>query len=78
MPYLFQLYVPDADAAFAAAVEAGCTVVFPLADQFWGDRYGQVADPFGVRWAIATRKEDLTREELQQRQAAAFGGGSCG
>jgi hypothetical protein len=47
----------------------------PLSDQFWGDRYGQVKDPFGYRWAIATRKEELTPAEMQQRAAKMFGGG---
>jgi len=46
----------------------------PIADQFWGDRYGVVTDPTGFRWPIATRKETLTSEELQKRQAAMFGG----
>lgn len=46
------LQVDDADAWFARAVDAGATVRMPLADQFWGDRYGQVDDPFGHRWSI--------------------------
>jgi hypothetical protein len=46
----------------------------PLADQFWGDRYGHLKDPFGFTWSIATRKENPTPEEIQKRQAAAFGG----
>ena len=46
------LHVDDADAWFTRAVEAGCTVKMPLADQFWGDRYGQVQDPFGHSWSI--------------------------
>ncbi len=49
------LYVADADRLFQQAVEAGAQVVFPLADQFWGDRYGIVQDPYGHRWSIATR-----------------------
>jgi uncharacterized glyoxalase superfamily protein PhnB len=48
---------------------------FPLADQFWGARYGHVKDPFGFTWAISTAIEDLTPEEMQQRQAKAFTGG---
>lgn len=75
-PIVLHLYVPDADAAFAQAVAAGCEVKFPLADQFWGSRYGHVRDPFGFTWAIATQREDLTPEELRQRQAKAFGGGA--
>ena len=73
-PFVLNLYVPDADATFAQATAAGCQATMPLADQFWGDRYGQVRDPFGFTWAIASRKEDLTPEELHQRQAAMFGG----
>jgi PhnB protein len=75
MPFLLHLYVPDADAVWSQAVAAGCEVMMPLADQFWGDRYGHVRDPFGMLWAIATRKEELTPEELAQRQRQAFGGG---
>jgi len=52
-------------------------VVFPLQDQFWGDRYGQLRDPSGFVWAIVTHIEDLTPEEVQQRAAAAFGGGNA-
>ncbi|HWB85876.1 MAG TPA: VOC family protein [Bryobacteraceae bacterium] len=72
LPLVLHLYVADADKAFAQATAAGCEVVMPLADQFWGDRYGHVRDPFGFVWAIATHKEELTPEEMQQRQAQAF------
>lgn len=61
------LWVQDVDAAFARAVAAGATVLMPVGDQFWGDRYGMVSDPFGHTWAIATRKEDLTSEEMMRR-----------
>ena len=73
-PVVLNLYVPDADATWAQALAAGCKERFPLQDQFWGDRYGQVTDPFGFAWAIVTHKEDLTPEELAERQAKAFGG----
>lgn len=73
-PITLHLYVPDADATFAQATAAGCKVAMPLADQFWGDRYGQVEDPKGFRWSIATRKENLTPEEMAKRQKAMFGG----
>jgi PhnB protein len=73
-PLTIHLYVPDADATFAKAAAAGCTVTMPLSDQFWGDRYGQVRDPNGFTWAIATRKEIPTQEEMAQRQKAMFGG----
>jgi PhnB protein len=75
LPLVLTLYVPDADATWAQALGAGCQVVFPISDQFWGDRYGQVRDPFGLVWAIASKKEELTQEELQERQAKAFAGG---
>ena len=76
LPFVMHLYVPDADAAWAQAVSAGCEVVFPIADQFWGDRYGHVKDPFGFVWGIASRKEDLTPEQAQERMRQAFGGGA--
>ena len=75
LPFHLHLYVPDADATWNQAVAAGCEVVMPIADQFWGDRYGHVRDPFGFLWSIATRKEELTPQELQERQAKAFGEG---
>ena len=61
------LYVPDVDATFKAAIDAGAEVKMPVADQFWGDRYGMLADPFGHWWAIATHKEDLSPEEMERR-----------
>ena len=74
-PFSLHLYVTDADAVWNQAVAAGCEIVMPLADQFWGDRYGHVKDPFGFTWSIATRKDNLTPAEIQERQAKAFGGG---
>lgn len=72
-PVTIHLYVTDADAAFARAVEAGATVTMPLMNMFWGDRYGQLVDPFGHQWSIAEHLEDLTREQMQQRMAAMCG-----
>jgi PhnB protein len=63
------LYVRDVDALFGRAVDAGATVLMPVADQFWGDRYGILKDPFGHRWSIASRIEDLSPRALQQRAA---------
>jgi PhnB protein len=60
------LYVKDADAAFAQAVAAGASVKMPLADMFWGDRYGVLTDPFGHQWSIATHVRDVGREEMQE------------
>jgi PhnB protein len=77
-PVTIHLYVTDADAVFGRAVEAGATVAMPLADMFWGDRYGQVVDPFGHRWSIATHLEDLTPEQMEERKAAAFAGAASG
>jgi PhnB protein len=65
-PFNIQLYVEDANAAFQRAVSAGATVKMPLMDMFWGDRYGQVMDPFGFMWAISQRIKDMTPEELRK------------
>jgi uncharacterized glyoxalase superfamily protein PhnB len=72
-PVTIHLYVEDVDATFERAVRAGASVVRPVEDQFWGDRYGQVEDPFGHRWSIATPGgEPKSTEELQQAMKAAF------
>ncbi|HEY7608776.1 MAG TPA: VOC family protein [Alphaproteobacteria bacterium] len=71
-PVTLHVYVPDADAAFQQALDAGCTVAMPLADMFWGDRYGKVRDPFGHEWSIATKIRDMTPEEMEEAQKAAF------
>ena len=60
------LYVEDADAFFERAIDAGATVRMPLTDMFWGDRYGQLEDPFGHRWSVATHVRDVSREQMQQ------------
>jgi uncharacterized glyoxalase superfamily protein PhnB len=60
------LYVEDVDAAFDRAVAAGAQVRMPVADMFWGDRYGRVVDPFGVEWGLGTHKEDLTPDEIRK------------
>ena len=70
---MIYLYVPDADAAVAQAAAAGCQVTMPLADQFWGDRYAQVKDPFGFTWAIATHIGDPAPEEIRAQEARLFG-----
>jgi len=61
------LYVEDVDAVFQRAVDAGATVQMPVSDQFWGDRFGGLRDPFGHSWAIATRVEDVSAEESRRR-----------
>lgn len=73
-PVTLHLYVTDADAAIARAVDAGATLTMPAADMFWGDRYGQVRDPFGHAWSIATHTRDLSPEEI----AAASKNACCG
>ena len=62
------LYVDKVDDVFQKAVSAGATQKMPLMDQFWGDRYGQVIDPFGVRWSLATHIKDMSPEEMQKAQ----------
>ncbi|QNM97922.1 VOC family protein [Chitinimonas koreensis] len=61
------LYVPDVDATVAQAVEAGATLIRPVADQFYGDRSGAVDDPFGHNWHISTHVEDVPEDEMQRR-----------
>ena len=68
-PISLYVYVADADAAFAQAVAAGAAVAMPVMDWFWGDRAGQVRDPFGYSWMIATHKRDLTQEQIVQGAA---------
>ena len=71
-PASLWLHVNDADALFNRAVSAGGNVRMPIADQFWGDRCGTVVDPSGYSWTIATRKEDLTHEEMNARATEFF------
>jgi len=75
-PASLWVYVEDCDALFNRAVAAGGQVppgpMGQLADQFWGDRCGMIIDPQGYRWTIATHKEDLTPQEMEQRQAEFF------
>jgi uncharacterized glyoxalase superfamily protein PhnB len=66
------MYVDDVDSAFAKAISSGATILMPLIDTFWGDRYGQVLDPFGHRWSLATRKLDLSKEEVERAGKAFF------
>ena len=68
-PVGIHLYVEDADAAVQRAVDAGATVVMPLTDMFWGDRFGTILDPIGHHWSIATHVEDVSGEEIARRAA---------
>jgi uncharacterized glyoxalase superfamily protein PhnB len=65
-PVSIHLYLPDADAAFRQATEAGAKVIMAPTDMPWGDRYAQVEDPFGHRWSLATHVRDLTHEQIAQ------------
>lgn len=73
-PFSLMVYVDDVDAAFDNAVKAGAKVKQPVQDMFWGDRYGEIQDPAGNLWGLATHKEDLTPEEINARMQKQFGG----
>jgi PhnB protein len=68
------MYVEDVDAVVKQAVDAGATVTMEVADQFWGDRFGVIADPFGHVWSIATHVKDPTPEEIAEGAKAAMAG----
>jgi PhnB protein len=66
-PVTIHMIVDDVDAVFARAIDAGAKVVMPVADQFWGDRYGVLEDPWGHSWSIATPSErQLSQEEIAE------------
>jgi PhnB protein len=67
--YLF-VYTDNVDALYDRAVKAGCKVEMPLQNQFWGDRYGKVRDPFGHQWGLAQHVEDVPMEEMKRRSEA--------
>ncbi|MFO0726227.1 MAG: VOC family protein [Myxococcota bacterium] len=64
------IYSEDVEKLWKRAVDAGAKVEMPLADQFWGDRYGQLSDPWGHRWSLAQHIEDVSPEDMQKRMAA--------
>ena len=66
------IYTKNVDEAFNRAVSAGAQIKMPVMDQFWGDRYGIVADPFGHKWSIATHTKDMSPEEIQRAQDEAM------
>ena len=72
-PVVLALEVDDAEAAFARAVAAGARVRQPVADMFWGDRHGQLEDPFGHRWNISQHLRDVPHDEIVAAAAQAFG-----
>lgn len=63
-------YTEDVDATFKKAIAAGAKEVTPITDMFWGDRMGNLTDPFGHAWAIATHKEDVSPQEMERRMKA--------
>ena len=71
-PVILNIYVEDVDTLFNRAVELGAKVTMPLANQFWGDRYGQIVDPFGHSWALGSHVEDVAPEEMERRANAIF------
>ena len=66
-PVGLHLYFEDVDQAWNRATKAGAQIKMPLADMFWGDRYGKLTDPFGHEWSLATHKEDLTDAQIKER-----------
>jgi PhnB protein len=71
-PVVLNLYMDDIDTVFNRAVSSGATVTMPLANQFWGDRYGQVKDPFGHTWALGQHIEDVSPQEMERRANEVF------
>jgi PhnB protein len=65
------IYLPDVDAAYQRAIDAGATAERPVQDQFYGDRSGGVTDPFGHSWSLSTHIEDIEDDEMQRRMDAA-------
>lgn len=66
--FAIHVYVEDVNKLFPQAVAAGAVIKMPLMDQFWGDRYGHIVDPFGFKWALATHVRDVTPEEMERAQ----------
>lgn len=71
-PVVLHLQVDDADQWFNRAVAAGAKVAMPLSDQFWGDRYGQIVDPFGLTWSIGSKVKELSDKEIEEAAKAHF------
>ena len=69
------IFTEDVDALWKRAVEAGAQVKMPLADQFWGDRYGALGDPYGHNWTMAAHIADPTEQEIADKMKQAYGGG---
>jgi uncharacterized glyoxalase superfamily protein PhnB len=73
-PVTIHIMVPDVDQAFERAIAAGASVLMPVADMFWGDRYGALVDPYGHRWSLATHLRDMTPDEIREAMMAAAPG----
>jgi len=77
-PVTIHLYVSDVDATVAQAVAAGAKITMPVADMFWGDRYGRLVDPFGHQWSVATHQRDLSPADITAAMQGACGAhGEC-
>lgn len=72
-PVTIHLTVTDVETKFQRAIDAGATVVMPLEDQFWGDRYGVLADPFGHNWSLGQPVREVSMEELREAMSAQAG-----
>jgi PhnB protein len=70
-PVMLALRVNDCDAAFQRAIDAGCEVLMPLEDMFWGDRWGLLADPYGHKWTVCTAIRQVSTEEIEAAMATA-------
>lgn len=71
-PVTFHLHVENADSTWEQAVSAGAQITMPLEDQFWGDRYGQLRDPFGHKWSIGQTKSTPSQQEIEEGAKATF------
>ena len=69
-PVIIHLYVNDADAVAARAAAAGAKITMPVSETFWGDRYGQLEDPFGHHWSVATHVKDVTPAQMREATEA--------
>ena len=76
-PVTIHLFVDDVDSFAARAVEAGAKVTMPVADMFWGDRYGCLEDPFGHRWSVATHLRDMSPQEIEAAMQKAMSQPAC-
>jgi PhnB protein len=72
-PVTIHVYVDDVDATFERALQAGASSLQPVEDRFYGDRVGQLEDPFGHHWSLATHVEDVAPEEMSKRAAEMMG-----